>query len=351
MRVTIKQVAEAAGVSRGTVDKVLHNRSGVSDEVRQRVQKIADQLGYSPNRAARALLSSRKETTFVVLIPPLTNPFFESVKKGMDKFGENLIEYGAKLEYYSFDGQDVSAAKNLLSYLASKDIQGVIARGVSSPEVNQAFQIFNQQEIPVVTYDSDISAISRLCFVGENHQKSGRVAASLLSKSIPADGKVAILLGSHKILSHQLRVKGFSQYLQEKYPEMRLVGEYETKEQSPLVFETTQKILQDCPDLAGLFNVAGGTNEIAEALITEKKQHAIKLVTYNFTAEVVRHIKNGTVDYSIGLSPFNQGYLAVEALFNYIFYNKAPESEILNVQTSIGLDENIDSLIRQEDLI
>ena len=49
MKVTIKEIAERAGVHRATVDKVLHNRVGVSDEVRMKVQRIIKEMGYTPS--------------------------------------------------------------------------------------------------------------------------------------------------------------------------------------------------------------------------------------------------------------------------------------------------------------
>ena len=55
MKVTIKEIAERAGVHRATVDKVLHNRVGVSDEVRMKVQRIIKEMGYTPNPAGRVL--------------------------------------------------------------------------------------------------------------------------------------------------------------------------------------------------------------------------------------------------------------------------------------------------------
>jgi len=60
MRATLKQIAEMSGVHRSTVDKVLHGREGVSSEVRDRVQKIIDELGYQPNAIGKALGPAEK---------------------------------------------------------------------------------------------------------------------------------------------------------------------------------------------------------------------------------------------------------------------------------------------------
>ena len=61
MAVTAQQIAELAGVSRGTVDRALHNRGRVNPEVAAKIHKIAAELGYKPNLIGQALVKSRRE--------------------------------------------------------------------------------------------------------------------------------------------------------------------------------------------------------------------------------------------------------------------------------------------------
>lgn len=74
-RVTLKQVAEAAGVSLATASYSLNNGGSVGQETRQRVIAVAESLGYRPNLAAKAMRTGRTGTLGCVL-PDLTNPFF-----------------------------------------------------------------------------------------------------------------------------------------------------------------------------------------------------------------------------------------------------------------------------------
>lgn len=349
MRVTVKQVAEAAGVSRGTVDKVVHNRPGVSEKVRLKVKETIEKLGYMPNKAARALLSSRHESVLAVLIPTLENPFFVSIKKGMDKAAQTFKDYGMKLEYYYCDAFDLEKLHSILNYLESRDIQGLIVRGTQDKTLADLLNNFIKKNIPVITYDSDIPNINRLCFIGENNLHSGRVAASLMSKSIQKKGQVAVLLGSNNILSHKLRAKGFVDYLSENYPSIEVVSVTQTFEQEVIAFEKTKKLLENYTEIKGIFNAAGCSSEVARATNLSPRKDEITLITYNFTPDIVTSLKNKTIDYTIGLSPFKQGYLTVQTLCNYIFFNETPEQSTLNVQINIALDENIDTLIQQDE--
>ena len=76
MAVTIKEIAEYANVSRGTVDRALHGRGGVKPEVERRILAIAENMGYKPNSVAKALSNLKKKMTIGLLLPSVKNPFF-----------------------------------------------------------------------------------------------------------------------------------------------------------------------------------------------------------------------------------------------------------------------------------
>ena len=77
MAVTLQQIAEAAGVSRGTVDRALNNRGRINAEVADKIRRIADEMGYQPNRAGRALAMAKRSITIGVLIQAADTPFME----------------------------------------------------------------------------------------------------------------------------------------------------------------------------------------------------------------------------------------------------------------------------------
>jgi len=78
----IKDIAKALGISIGTVDRVLHERTGVSLKTKARVQQMAEQLGYKPNLAAQALKLNRRIEIAVVL-PKQISHFFDPLRSGI----------------------------------------------------------------------------------------------------------------------------------------------------------------------------------------------------------------------------------------------------------------------------
>ena len=348
MRVTIKQIAIEAGVSRGAVDKVIHNRPGISDEVRKRIQETIKRLGYTPNKAARALLSSRHETIFAVVMPELDNTFFASVQKGMKKAVKTLglDEYGIKLEFYYYDVLCKEKLIAILDYLKNRNIQGLIIRGIQNDELEQSLMELREKNIPIVTYDSDIPNIDRLCFIGEDNLKSGRIAASLMVKSINKHGSIAVFLGSDSVIAHKRRVQGFKEYIKENTSNVNIVGVFQTHEQNFITKSLIESVLNSYPDLNGIYNAAGCSDIIADEV--KKTNRDIRLITYNFSPEIVKYVKCKTIDFTIGLSPFKQGFLSVQILFNYVLFNEKPDNDVMHIQVSIGIDENIDVFLKQD---
>lgn len=345
MKMTIRKIAELTGVSRGTVDKVLHGRPGVSDEVRKKVQDAIDQLAYRPNRAAGALGKAHSPKRVAVLIPRQTNPYFAKMKCGVDSAYERLRDYGLSVDYFFCDVTNIREVLSILDYIAENGADGLIIRGTRSERLRNRLNRFHEQNVPVLLVDSDVPGVRRLCLVGEDCVRSGRLAASLLAKSIGGHGQVAVVGGSDEVSAHKWRIQGFREAVQEKYPDIQIVSVIQSLEQSVIAYEKTASLLRDFESLRGIFSVAGCTGDVGQAILDSQRD--VKLVSYNFTPDIVALVQKGIVEFTIGLAPYTQGTLALETLAQYLLSGKKPSSTFLKTPISIGVDENID-LYEQE---
>ena len=345
MKITIRKIAEIAGVSRGTVDKVVHKREGVSDEVRAHVQSIIDKYDYAPNHPEKAAVPSVPQKNYViaVIMPALTNQFFVNIKKGMDNALKKIPGDRIRLEYFPYGGGNVSEILSILEYLRERGVDGLAIRGVQNGRLCEQLNLFNRRRIPVVLLDSDVSGAKRLCMVSEDSYRSGRVAATLLAKSIGESGDVDVIGSSPEIENNRLRIQGFSDAIREKYEDITIINNVNSLDQSVIAYEQTALLVERYPKLAGIFNAVGCAGDIGRALI-DWKGTKIKLVSYNFTPDVISLIKHGIVDFAIGLSPEHQGTLVIELLSDYLLYGKKPPDKVIQTPILIGMDENIDIL-------
>ena len=94
MRVTIRQIAEESGVSRGTVDRVLNNRGKVRPEVEERVRKVAEELGYKPNLLGRALIKMKENIKIGVILQDTGTPYLKTLSDGIKKAKGEVEDFG-----------------------------------------------------------------------------------------------------------------------------------------------------------------------------------------------------------------------------------------------------------------
>jgi DNA-binding LacI/PurR family transcriptional regulator len=121
MRVSIKDIARAAGVSHSTVSRALSDSPLVSDETKARIQRLAQEMGYSPNTLARSLVT-RQTYTVGVVVTTIADPFVAEVVQGIEATAHDynytviLCSSGAKPE------REIAAVE----MLRSKRVDGVI---------------------------------------------------------------------------------------------------------------------------------------------------------------------------------------------------------------------------------
>ena len=161
MKVTIKEIAERAGVHRATVDKVLHNRVGVSDEVRMKVQRIIKEMGYTPNPAGRVLQKQGKKYRIeAILVEVDALPF---LKAGIEQGVHNQVGFDIEVTYAISKFQDAERQKEFIDNAIAARADGIIISPINSERVRKAIDRAVDSGIPVVATNADIDGTKRTC--------------------------------------------------------------------------------------------------------------------------------------------------------------------------------------------
>ena len=138
LKVTIKSIAQEAGVSIGTVDRVLHNRGGVNKETQKRILQIAERLDYRPNSISKALACLRNPRTIAVLInSPDYNYFASEVYRGISTVAEEISDFGIEVVYYFMHSTDEAEQLQWLEKIKNSNISGLILKPVNYPSIRQ----------------------------------------------------------------------------------------------------------------------------------------------------------------------------------------------------------------------
>lgn len=335
MRVTIKKIAEVAGVSRGTVDRALNERPGVKKDVADRIKKIANGLGYKPNPAAKALADKRYvHRKMGILLISEGNPFFDEVRRGVDAALVMLEEFGMESTIRTMKGYSVETQLRLLDELAAEDVNGIVLTPVNAEEVVEKIKELKDRGIEVVTVNSDVLGSGRMAYVGCKIKKSGNVAAGLIGMmNCGKEERYAIIGSSVKNLAVKQRIQGIEDTLKQDYPWISVTDILETEDSDEIAYQKVSELLDRRDDLSGICFAGAGHEGGIEAILHKKRK--LKIVAFDLTDAVRKFLKNDVVSAVVCQEPYKQGYDAVEIMGKYLIWNQRPEREMNLTEISI----------------
>ena len=273
-----------AGVSVGTVDRVIHNRGRVSEENRKKVQAILEMVNYQPNLMARSL-ASKKQYHFIAITPSFAQgEYWEAISEGIDKAASEMGSYNITITKLFFDQYDNKTFDDIVRNLLDKKVDGVLIATLFTDSVIRLSRELDRFEIPYIYVDSNIEGQHQLAYFGTESYDAGVIAARLLTDRIsPAsDILMARIIHSGKNDSNQGRNRreGFCRYLKE----MRFTGslhEVELKiNDSVYNFTKLDEIFESNPNIEGavIFN---STRYILGNYLKARAMQSVKLVGYD----------------------------------------------------------------------
>lgn len=347
MKITMQQIADIAGVTRATVDKIVHNRPGVSASTRERVQKIISEYNYAPPKHTKPKQASSEHgispvQLAIITLPPTHDYYMEELKAGMDYQLNLYRDSQLQADYYFYNASDPQSLVSIISYLETQKIDALAIRGIDYPKVNDYIHSLVSKNIPVITFDSDLPDSGRFCFVGENLRGTGQVAASLMAEIIGGSGKTAIIGSSMNTNSTAERVGGFIDYMKEEHPNILLLDVIETLDQRTLTYSKVCDLIKEHPDIKGIWNSVSCNEELVQAVIDSGKIQDIKLISLTFSPRIISLVKQNLIKFTLGLTPRKLGKIVIQTLYEYLFLGKIPESKHIQTPIYIASKANID---------
>lgn len=341
MAVTLKQIAELAGVSRGTVDRALYNRGRVKPEVAERIKKIANDLGYQPNRAGKALAMTNRPIKIGVVVQSTETPFMHQLRDGIDDAAKDVAAFGAEVITLSGIGLDVTEQLKMIDQLVAEGINGLAITPADNPLMRDRINNLVDSGIPVVTFNADIDDTKRMCFVGQNSELAGRTCAGLLNAITPERGLVLPISGYQYNHSHALRIKGFCSEIKQSFPKLKTLPAVYCQDDEVLTQKLTEKTLQEHPDLTAVYIAAGGQAGVCRALEHTGYADSVRVICFDLIPNNIRNLLDSRIDFLIGQDAHTQGFMPIMILFDYLFSDKSPENKYYYTDISIKNKYNV----------
>ncbi|HHU97441.1 MAG: LacI family DNA-binding transcriptional regulator [Bacteroidota bacterium] len=342
-KIRIKDIARLAGVSAGTVDRVLHNRGNVSPKARKAVEAVLEKVDYKPNIHISAL--SLKRTYKILITTPSVSPgeYWESIHQGIHHAKEAYANLKLTIEVLTYNQYDLFSCKEVFRQIAETEMDALIIGPTFHDETNALCEIMDEREIPYIFVDSNNEGASPLAFFSSDHYMCGTLMAKLITSLIPADSKIGILqavrVGNRSANSTIQRKKGFMDYLSKlksAYQVLRIPFSVDEPENNEAYLS---RFFTDHHDIPGVVVMNSRGNYVANYLYNNHIED-VKMVCLDLTTPNVEALKRGQIDYLIGQEPEHQGFHAMKTMLEHLIFKKPVKRENY-VQLDILTRENI----------
>jgi LacI family transcriptional regulator len=291
-RPTIRDLANAAGVSVSTVNRVLGGTDAVRDITVREVKEAAEKIGFYGLGAIRShVIARRPKYRFGFLLHQPTRTFYRMLGAELEAAAQQIKDYDVETEIlYADDLAPQLISAKLAELGRSCNAVGVVA--AVHPLVTQAVDELERNNIPVFALISQLSATGSVNYVGLDNWKVGRTSAWAFQHICKTPGKIGILVGNHRYRCQEMNESGFRSYFREYAPDFALLEPLSTFETSAVAEEMTERLLNDHPDILGLYISGGGISGAMNALRTCGA--AGKLVTIGY--ELMDNTRAGLLD-------------------------------------------------------
>lgn len=333
MRPTVHDVAEEAGVSLATVDRVLNRRPGVRDETVARVEAAVARLGFVRDLAA-ANLAKQRIYRLVFILPDGQNSFMRGLEQRVVEAQHQSSRDRTEIRVISVPAFDGKALADALDSLDPATVSGVALVATESAHVRDALVRLHRAEIPVVTLVSDVPTFARSHYVGIDNVAAGRTAASLIGRfSGGRRGKIALIAGSMLVRDHVERRMGFEQVIRTEFPNLSALPVLEGRDD----FELTKAVLSDClqreSDVIGLYNIGAGNRGVLEVLSARQPDEKLVVVAHELSGYTKAALLNGQFDAIINQDAGHEVRSAIRVLKAHI-----DQSVIVDAQEHIRIE-------------
>lgn len=297
-QVTINDVAKAAGVSKGTVDRVLHNRGEVSQKSKEKVLRVIEELGYKPNFYA-SILASQKKHRIVCIIPEYAEgDFWSLTAKGVEDSRETAGRYGITVDIVTYDQYEADSFHETCCRILEESPSGVAIAPMFRAETLVFVQELAARNIPYVYIDSKIEEDQDyFAYFGMPMYQSGYMCADLVMNGRKSDKVYVVRIERDKNRQSDptaARRAGFMKYMAEHYPDTEIVNVFIDPKDEKRRFNRLDEAfaVDNSPKRIVMFN---SRIHLVADYVRARSLSDTRIVGFDFLDRNVAALRDGTV--------------------------------------------------------
>ena len=343
--ITIKDIAARAGVSTGTVDRVLHKRPNVSKVALDKVNKALEELDYRPNMYASALAYNKTYNFYCVLPKHEQEAYWDEIEEGALACKDFRRDFGINLKFVYYERFNAAAFTRMVREFFTAKIDGVIIVPTTLEQTARFTEKLTERQIPYVLLDSYMPDLKPLTFFGQDSFASGYFAAKMLMLIAGKEKEIALVKqtrdGNVGSKQQANRETGFRHYMVDHYPDIKITEvdlplDEEKKEYDSIL----EKFFKEHPLVHHCITFNSKAHIVGQFLQRSNRRN-IQIMGYDMVPKNEECIRQGSISFLIAQHAYQQGYSSVDALFNAIVMKRAV-TPVNYMPIEILTKENVD---------
>ena len=335
---TIKDIANLAGVSNGTVDRVLHKRGKVSIKSFERVEKVLKEIEYYPNPMARNLRNNRTYRICALFPDYKIDPYWKPSHIGIDVAQCEFQPFGITIQEYFYEPMNKNSFIGKSEEIFESKPDAIIMAPLFYSESAEMVRRCNELRIKVTLFNNYIDGFDTENFIGQDLYQTGKVGGGLIDKLAGNEAGIAVVHINEERHMAQKEM-GFKDYFKMKGANASAIISQNFDSSDLLEFrKEVSCFIGKNPLIKAIFV----TNSKAYMLVDALKEldKGIHIVGYDLLDQNVKHLQEGGIDFLLHQKPQRQAYLSVLYLAEFFLFGKQiPSSKMLPID--IVTSENV----------
>ena len=325
-KITINDIARRTGLSKGTVDRVLHNRGEVSRKSYDRVMEVIRELGYEPNVYASLLAKGKKHLVAVLIPAHEPGSFWELAASGIGKATDPVTAAGLEAVPFDYDQYDIESFRAAVAKVLEAEPSGVVLAPLFQGETETVTRQFSERGIPYCFIDSRPDSNGYLAYFGMPLYKSGYLCADQLTGGRDIPGALVVRVRRDRLQQSDPTVNrraGFLDYMLENAPGCKIDNVFIDPNAPDGIDKVLDAYFTEHPDVRHIVMF----NSRIHLIVPWLKRHPAadrRVVGFDNLKANMDALRDGTVSVLIGQRPDEQVRLAIEALAEHAILGKIP---------------------------
>ncbi|MBV6658202.1 MAG: LacI family DNA-binding transcriptional regulator [Devosiaceae bacterium] len=307
---TVHDIAQEAGVSLATVDRVLNDRPGVRQPTALRVREAIEKLGYVRDVHA-ANLARGRHYRFAFILPDSKTQFMDALRDAIAEASEAMRIDRADLRIVDVPLGDPDAMVRALDEIIEAGLDGIAIMANETPAVRDMIAHLKECGVAVATLVTDQPNAQRDHFVGIDNVAAGRTAGALMGRYVgQRRGKIMVVVNTTLARDMVQRRQGFDAVLARDFPHLTALPSLEGQDDREITAQVTKQGLADHDDVVGIYLVGAGTRGLTHTLRETPGADRLTVIAHELTEHTRQALETGVIDVVINQ---NVGHLVRSA--------------------------------------